>query len=262
MRILLVGAGSMGSLLGSYLSMDHELDVYDIDRSRSEKLAREIGGMSLRDLRGLEEYDASLVCVSISGTSRVVSLLSERMKSGSIIMEISSVKSPVMNSLKEAVRKGMRAVSLHPLFGPGLRDISKGKAALVRISNVEEEGSIASSIFPFHLIPVEMGEHDRAMAWLALIHLMLRTFLKSSNMDAELISKLLSTTSSRFLDLAVASLTQSDELTMELMSLNPYFPEVFERFISTLMRKDAVIGETRWVRIKDPREAYSSLYRE
>ncbi len=260
MEILLLGAGAMGTLLGSYLSKNHDLIIYDVDRSKSERLAREIGATFLTDLKA-RSYDMALICAPISETSRIVDSLSEEMSSGSIIMEISSLKSPVMNSLRRASSRGMRVVSLHPLFGPGLRDLTKGEAALVRISDPREEFSIASTMFPFHLIPIEAEEHDRAMAWLALVHLLLRTFLKSSDAYAELISKLLTTTLNRFLELAVSSLTQSDELTEELISLNPYFPEVFDMFIKVLLQKDVTMkDEIKWLRIKDPYKAYRSLY--
>ncbi len=261
MEILLIGAGAMGSLLGSYLSKNHNLAIYDIDTSKSERLALKVGGKSLAELGELENYDAALVCTPISKTSRIVSSLSGGMSSGSIIMEISSLKSPVMDSLKEASRKGIKAISLHPLFGPGLRDLKKGRAALIRVKDLREEASLTSKIFPFHLIPVETEEHDRAMAWLALIHLIFHAFLKSSDVDSDLIYKLLTTTSDRFLELAISSLTQSSELTEELISLNPYFPEIFGKFTKALLRKDiSEMSESKWVKIRDPYEAYISLY--
>ncbi len=263
MEVLLIGAGAMGSLLSSYLSKNHDLSIYDIDKSKSERLAQEIGGTSLRDLRELKDYDAALVCTPISKTSSVVYSLSEGMNSGSLIIEISSLKLPIMDSLKKASREGMRVISLHPLFGPGLKDLTRGKAALIRVNDLREELSLASTIFPFHLIPVDAKEHDRAMAWLALIHLILRAFLKSSDMYADLISKLLTTTLNKFLELAVSSLTQSSELTEELISLNPYFPETFEKFTKALLRRDiAMMNDSKWVKIKDPYKAYSSLYED
>ncbi len=265
MEVLVVGAGAMGRVLASYLShrKSVRVSVYDIDRSKSMMLSREIGGRALEELDDLEEYDMALLCVPISSIPRMVDLLADKMREGSTVVEISSVKSPVMDAMRRAARIGLRPISLHPLFGPGIKDLSKGKAAIVEVTDLEKEVGLASEIFPFELIPVDVEEHDRAMAWLALTHLILNAFLSSSDGDAELLTSLSTTTLGHFIRLAAASLTQNEVLTRELMELNPYFPSVLHTFVERLSKRDVseIRAEIRrWLELIDLREAYSSLY--
>ena len=210
-----------------------------------------------------DSYEAALVCVPISSTSSVIDLLAERMRAGSLLVEISSVKTPVMESMRRAHSRGMRTVSIHPLFGPGIGRLCEGRAAIVEVADLEEEMDIASGIFPFELIPVSLEEHDRSMAWLALAHLLLNTFLSASDREADLLLNLQTTTLSWFTKLAAASLTQSDELTSELIELNPYFPEVLRSFLGDLSPDMRRIRAKirRWRDLLDLRGSYRSLYR-
>ncbi len=184
MEILVVGAGALGSVLAEYLAGRHSLSIYDTDGSKSSSLADRVGGKSLRDLGDLSSFDAVVISVPISVTPSVIRAGSGKMKEGSCIVEVSSVKSPVIPSMREASRRGLGTVSIHPLFGPGLDDLSKGRAALVPIVDVDGELALASSLFPFEYVVIDAEDHDRAMAWLALAHLILHAFLSSSEGEA------------------------------------------------------------------------------
>lgn len=263
MEVLIVGAGAMGSLFSRYLSGEHGVSVYDTDRSKMEELSRRLGVRPLRKLERLSEYDSALVCIPISRVPSVVRVLSRGMRGGSVIMEISSVKSPVIGAMRELKPMGILGISFHPLFGPGLRDLSSGRAAVIEVAELEEEVSYLSSLFPFKLIPMGLEEHDRAMAWLGLVHLMANAFLSSSDEQAGLLSSASTTTISWFLKVALATLTQGESLSQELITQNPYFEDCLRRFLSDLESRDfkGIRGKIkRWLEEMDPGEAYKLLY--
>ncbi len=262
MEILIVGTGDFGSLLAEYLSKGHSIHLFDLDRERARRLARRVRGSTLDSLEELETFDVVVVSVPISATPSVISTVSGGMREGSAIVEVSSVKSPVMPSLREALRRGLRVASIHPLFGPGIGDPSRGRAALIPVSNGESELRLASSILPFRYVVVSLEEHDRAMAWLALVHLILHSFLSSAEPWAEVI-KALETTSLRwFLRLGISSLMQSESLTEDLMGQNPYFPEVLSEFTSSLGRDLGSLRRRarRWMDLLDLESSYRALY--
>lgn len=263
MEILIVGVGAMGSLFSKHLRVHHEVSVYDIDPKRVEELSRRSGLKPKWELRDLSSFDAALVCTPISEIPRVLRELSKEMRKSSLIMEISSVKSPVIDSMRQLRELGFTGISFHPLFGPGIRDLSSGRAALVEVSDLEEEISLLSSLFPFEIIPMSLEDHDRAMAWLALIHLISNAFLSSSDDSADLLMRVRTPTISQFLRIALSTLTQSERLSQEMISLNPYFEECLRTFSSELSSKN--FGEIRreirrWLDLMSPEEAYSSLY--
>ncbi|MEM3371836.1 MAG: prephenate dehydrogenase/arogenate dehydrogenase family protein [Candidatus Korarchaeum sp.] len=263
MEILIVGAGAMGSLFSKYLLEEHEVSVHDIDRSRVEELSRRLCVKPQWELRGLGNFDSALVCTPISTVAPIVEVISREMREGSVVMEISSVKSPVIGAMRKLKLRGILGISFHPLFGPGLREFSSGKAAVIEVSDLKEEISYLSSLFPFKLIPMSLDEHDKAMAWLGLIHLVMNAFLSSSDEYSEALASASTTTISWFLRVAMATLTQGENLSQELITQNPYFEGCLRDFLSDLGSKDfgKIRGKIkRWVRIMDPEEAYKLLY--
>jgi len=261
LEVLVIGAGALGSVLAEYLVREHPVSVYDVDKGRSSRLADRIGGRPIESLEGPLSYDVVVISVPISATPSVVREVSAKMDEGTIV-EVSSVKSPVVPSMREASEKGIETVSIHPLFGPGLKDLSTGRAALIPIVNAERELEISFSLFPFEYVIVNVEDHDRAMAWLALIHLILHAFLSSSESEAEVIKSLETTTLRWFLRLGASSLLQSESLTEDLIKENPYFQEVLDRFLRS-MSNDVRLLRKRlrgWMELLDLESSYRSLY--
>ena len=265
MDILIIGAGGMGTLFSKLMHEEHEVSVYDKDPKKSEALASQLAVKPIQKLEKIDKYGLVLLSVPISAISTLIEKLSFEMRRGSILVEIASIKFPVIEGLRKARRRGINTISLHPLFGPGIRDPSKGKAAIVEVMDIEEEISLASTIFPFQLIPTNEEEHDKVMAWLGLIHLILNSYLASSDEDAHNISKLFTTTLQAFTKLAASTLTQDSRLTQELIDLNPEFPKKLSIFLETLTERYKDIDGMRssikaWKSLLDIEDAYRSLY--
>ncbi|MCS7102593.1 MAG: prephenate dehydrogenase/arogenate dehydrogenase family protein [Candidatus Korarchaeum sp.] len=263
MEILVVGAGAMGSLFSRYLSERYCVSVHDVDRGKVEELSKKPNIKPQWELKGLSKFDSALVCVPISKVASVLEVLSREMRGSSTIMEISSVKSPVIGAMRKLKPKGILGISFHPLFGPGLRELSFGRAVVIEVTDLEEETSYLSSLFPFKLIPMSLEDHDRAMAWLGLIHLIANAFLSSSDAYAEVLSSASTTTISWFLRVAMATLTQGEDLSQELITQNPYFEDCLRNFLADLRSRDfRKIREKikRWLEEINPEEAYKLLY--
>lgn len=263
MEILIIGAGEMGKLFSRYLSEEHQVAIYDLDRRKVEEIADE-KIKPLSDLSDLREFESALLCVPISKVPGLVEELSGKMRKGSVVMEISSVKSPVIGSMRKLPSIGIKGISFHPLFGPGIGDIRNGRAAVIEVTSIEDEISYLSSLFPFELIPMSLEDHDRAMAWLGLIHLITNSFLSSSDDDSYLLRSASTKTISWFLRVSAATLNQSEALSQELITQNPYFEEALEKFLKELNSRD--FKEIRrkikkWLEIIDIKGSYEFLYR-
>ena len=124
MRILILGAGKMGSFFTDLLSFDHEVAVYEIDPRRLRFL------YNTQRFTSLDEVDAfnpELVinAVSLKYTLQVFDQLLPHIGKDCILSDISSVKTGFREYYEHT---GHRYVSSHPMFGPtfaNLGDLSR-----------------------------------------------------------------------------------------------------------------------------------------
>ena len=253
MKVLVVGAGAMGRWFTKYFrERGWEVEVYDILEERAMSLASEAGGKAV-STPGL------VIAVPIRVTPKALREHGPRAK---VVVEISSVKAKV---LKEA-RSLKNVISIHPLFGPGLSKPENGKAILVPVIDGRREEKVVSSLFPFKIMVMDASLHDRLMAWLAIAHGVLNSFLSSTSQLSEYLVEVAPTTVMALLKLSGASLKQSSSLTEELVRENPYFKEEFLKFLNVLKEfserpQDVIEGARKWMGIIDPDRCYEDLYR-
>lgn len=166
MKILILGAGKMGSFFCDLLSFDHELAVYDPDSRRMRFM---YNTMRLAALEEVEEFRPELVinCVTLQHTIDVFRQIIPLLPPNAILADIASVKT----DLKEYYATcGHPYVSTHPMFGPtfaNLNQLSTENAIVIT------EGDYLGRIF-FKDLYERLGikvheytfdEHDETMAY-------------------------------------------------------------------------------------------------
>ena len=114
MRILILGAGKMGSFFTDVLSFDHECAVYEIDARRMRFLYNTQRFTSLDEVR---DFRPELVinAVTLKYTTDVFRQVIPCLPDDCIISDIASVKTGLKDFYEET---GRRYVSTHPMFGP------------------------------------------------------------------------------------------------------------------------------------------------
>ena len=114
MRILIMGAGKMGSFFIDLLSFDHEVAVYEKDAKR---LRFTYNCLRFTKLEEIAEFKPELVinAVTVKYTLPAFEEVLPWLPKDCIISDIASVKT----GLHEFYTKsGFRFVSTHPMFGP------------------------------------------------------------------------------------------------------------------------------------------------
>lgn len=166
MRILVLGAGKMGSFFVDLLSFDHETAVYEID---SKRLRFMYNTQRFTSLDEIDEFKTELVinAVTLKYTLDVFRQVIPHLPKDCILSDISSVKTG-FKEFYESV--GMRYVSTHPMFGPtfaNLGGLSHENAIVIN------EGDYMGRIF-FRDLYARLGlnvceytfeEHDETMAY-------------------------------------------------------------------------------------------------
>ena len=221
MKILVLGAGKMGSFFLDLLSFEHEVAVYEKDPARLRFTYNTLRFTQLEEIRAFAPelvINAVTVKYTIPAFDEVLPLLPDNC----IISDISSVKT----GLKEYYEKsGHRYVSTHPMFGPTFANLSQlHEENAIIISEGDYMGRIffkdLYSKLGLNIYEYTFEEHDRTVAYSLSIPFV-GTFVFAAVMkhqDAP------GTTFKRHMRIAKGVLNEDDYLLQEIL-FNPYTSE-------------------------------------
>jgi len=166
MRILVVGAGKMGSWLIESLCLDYEVAAYERDLTR---LRYFFNTQKLVSLEEVKQFDPQLLinAVNLELTIPVYRELLPALSADCILSDITSVKNGLPDFYRET---GFRFVSTHPMFGPtfaNVRDLSGQNAILIRESDEEGKKFFRDFFesFNLNLFEYSFEEHDQTIAY-------------------------------------------------------------------------------------------------
>lgn len=254
MKILVLGAGKMGSFFLDLLSFSHETAVYEKDPKR---LRFTYNTLRFTDLKEIEDFkpelviNAATVKYTIPAFQEVLPYIPEQC----IISDIASVKT----GLKEFYEStGRRYVSTHPMFGPtfaNLNQLSEENAIII------SEGDYMGQCFfkdlysrlGLNIFEYTFQEHDETMAYSLSIPFV-SSFVFSAIMkhiDAP------GTTFKRHERIAKGVLSEDDFLLQEIL-FNPHSAGQVERILAELTDLHDIIKEKDHDRMK----AYLTKIRE
>ena len=238
MKILILGAGKMGSFFCDLLSFDHEVAIYDPDK---QKLRFTFNALRLADLREVEAFrpdlviNAATVKYVIDAFRQVLPFLPEE----SIISDIASVKTGLPEFYKES---GRPFVSTHPMFGPtfaSLSNLANENAIII------SEGDAGGKDFfrelyrklGLHIEEYSFREHDETIAYSLSIPfastLVFASVMKPQDAPG--------TTFKRHWEIAKGLMGEDDYLLSEIL-FNPNTPEQLENILEQLsLLKDIVV---------------------
>lgn len=254
MRILILGAGKMGSFFTDLLSFDHEVAVYDNDPQRLRFLYNTQRFISLNEV---DAFDPELVinAVSLKFTLQVFDELLPHIGKDCILSDISSVKTGFKEYYEQT---GHRYVSSHPMFGPtfaNLGQLSNENAILIN------EGDYMGRIFfrdlytrlGLNLTELSFAEHDEIMAYSLSIPFV-STFVFSAVMKHQ---DTPGTTFKRHMTIARGVLSEDDTLLREIL-FNPHTKPKVESIRTELKQLIQIIDD----RDEDAMTAYLTRIRQ
>ncbi len=193
MKIVIVGgAGQMGVFFLRYFkAKGHSVVITDVKKERSERLAMEEGVDAVQPAsKAVVDADLVLVSVPIEAAPGVIAEIAPQMTTGSMLMEITSVKRGVVEALKSLKYIGVKPLSIHPLFGPGAKGLEGNRIAVIPILDSEGEVQRTREIFgEAEIVPVDADEHDRAMTFTITLTYLLNAFFASA-LEGEDLSRL------------------------------------------------------------------------
>ena len=242
MKILILGAGKMGSFFLDMLSFDHEVAVYEKDPRRMRFTYNCQRFTTTDEIKAFQPelvINAVTVKYTLDAFREVIPLLPD----DCIISDIASVKTGLKDFYAQC---GRRYVSTHPMFGPtfaNLNQLQQENAIII------SEGDYMGRIFfkelyrtmGLNIYEYTFDEHDRTVAY-SLSTPFVSTFVFAAVMkhqDAP------GTTFKRHMMIAKGVLNEDDYLLQEIL-FNPYTgPQVeqirneLKELLDIIDRKDA-----------------------
>jgi prephenate dehydrogenase len=237
MKILILGAGKMGSFFLDLLSFEHETAVYEKDPKR---MRFTYNTQRFTTMEEVEAFRPELVinAVTVKYTIPAFDEILPHLNKDCIISDIASVKTGLQDYYEKS---GFRYVSTHPMFGPtfaNLQQLSEENAIIIT------EGDYMGRIFfkdlysklGLNIYEYSFKEHDETVAYSLSIPFV-STFVFAAVMkhqDAP------GTTFKRHIKIAHGVLSEDDYLLQEIL-FNPNTHEQVENIRKELKLLSEII---------------------
>ena len=166
MRILILGAGKMGSFFSDLLSFDHDVAVYD---PNPEKLRFTYNVQRFSDPAEIDAFNPEMVinAATVKYTIPAFEAVLPHLSAGCILSDIASVKTGLPEFYASC---GHPFVSTHPMFGPtfaSLNNLADENAIVIK------EGDHLGRVFfldlyrrlRLHIEEYTFAEHDLTIAY-------------------------------------------------------------------------------------------------
>jgi len=124
--VIIGGAGVMGSFFAELFRIrNHRVVISDIDKKKCREVAERLEieySTSIND-NTIRDADIVLLSTPIRETPNVIPSVVDYMKSGSLLMEMSSVKTPIKHALSHKSRNihNIDIIGIHPMFCPSTK---------------------------------------------------------------------------------------------------------------------------------------------
>ncbi|MBR6640494.1 MAG: prephenate dehydrogenase [Muribaculaceae bacterium] len=238
MKILIIGAGKMGSFFCDLLSFKHEVAIYDTDPKR---LRFTFNAQRFASLNEVDAFNPDLVinAATVKYTIDAFNKVLPHLSQNCILSDIASVKTGLPEFYAQC---GHPFVSTHPMFGPtfaSLSNLSSENAIIIT------EGDHLGKVFfkdlynelHLHIEEYSFQEHDETIAYSLSIPfastLVFASIMKHQDAPG--------TTFKRHMTIARGLMSEDDYLLSEIM-FNPNTPSQLERIQEKLSQLQEIVS--------------------
>jgi chorismate mutase / prephenate dehydrogenase len=171
--------------------------------------------------------DLVVVATPLKIANEVLLEIARRRPKG-VVFDVGSLKTPLREGLAALREAGVRATSVHPMFGPDTELLSGRHVIFIDLGDAVALSEARALFEPTmaDLVVMQLDEHDRLIAFvLGLSHALNIAFftaLAESGEAAPRLARMSSTTFDAQLDVATRVAAENPDLYYEIQSLNAY----------------------------------------
>lgn len=239
MKILILGAGKMGSFFADVLSFEHEVGIYDTDPQR---LRFTFNTQRMTTMEEIEAFKPELLinAATVKYTIPAFEAVLPHIPESCIISDIASVKT----GLPEFYAKAKHPfVSTHPMFGPtfaNLSNLSEENTIIISESNHLGKVFFKDLYSRLHLNIFEytFKQHDETIAYSLSIPFASTMVFASimKHQDAP------GTTFKKHMNIARGLFSEDDYLISEIL-FNPHTSEQLEKIQENLAHLQDIVAQ-------------------
>ena len=154
----------MGNWFARFLKANgYTVILTDKNRQAAKTLSKRYGFQFLSNqLEAASKAQVIILATPTKVTSAVLQQIAPAIKPTTLIVEISSIKRPIVGTIRKLQKKGIAILSIHPMFGSGTTTI-KGRRILVVTRPQNYEARRILSIFRMNgagIIRCTLKKHD------------------------------------------------------------------------------------------------------
>ncbi len=218
MKILILGAGNMGSFFVESLCLEHDVAVFDMDKKRLRYFFQTRRFVNFEQIEAFQP-DMLINCVSLQHTVKAFDEVLPWLPEHCLLSDITSVKTGLPEYYKKT---GRPFVSTHPMFGPtfaNLKELSTQSAIIIQES--DEKGKSFFRDFygslKLQLHEYTFDQHDQTTAYSLSIPFT-STLVFAACMKPQ---EAPGTTFRKHMNITKGLMSENDYLLSEIL-LNPY----------------------------------------
>lgn len=239
MRILILGAGKMGSFFTDLLSFNHDVAVLEKDPRRMRFIYNAQRFTSPEEIADFRP-ELLINCVTLNATLQAFEEVFPYLPKECIISDIASVKTGLQEFYEKS---GFRYVSTHPMFGPtfaNLGNLQTENAIIIKESDhmgkiffKDLYGSLKLNVCEY-----TFEGHDEVVAYSLSVPfastLVFASIMKHQDAPG--------TTFKKHMAIARGLLSEDDYLLTEIL-FNPKTPAQIDNIVATLTRLSKIIDK-------------------
>ncbi len=230
-RILIVGGtGGMGRFFARFASLQGarvKLAGREINKTRTAAKEMEVEPGTILDA---SSSDIVILAVPMEETVRVAAETWALMTSGSLLTDLSSVKTGVSDRIAEKIPKELEYVSLHPLFGPRADHLHDQTIIAVPYTSGQKWSKLARALQGggAKIRTMSAAQHDKSMAYAQGLHhfALISLGIGLDGMGGDPRTQSLRETEGR-----IMSLLDSWDTVVGIQELNPFLSPVRQKFV-------------------------------
>jgi len=143
------GSGGMGRVFTRYFKKHgFNIILFARDEEKLEQTANELNvKYKLKLKESVKDADMVMVSVPITSTVDVIKEAVPLLKPNSLIFDITSLKHDIIKVYEEIKNKySVNCLSLHPMFGPGIKDMRNYVMLVLRVGGTTNYNEIVSNL--------------------------------------------------------------------------------------------------------------------
>lgn len=238
--LIIGGHGHMGVWLADFMEeMGCEITIYDTANNSISDKTYTIADQLTPGL--FAKQDFIFVATPMTVTNDILLDIATSKPNG-IVVDICSLKKPIMRGIRELEKAGVKVVSMHPMFGPDVEYLAGRNIIFCSIGNGHNEPyDKLKAMFAqtsANLIDIPLTEHDDWMSLILnashLINLGFANLILKSGMNIENLCQMAGTTFMQQLTLTENVVGENPDLYYEIQKLNPNSIKMYDNLLESL----------------------------